>query len=273
MSTTSSSRVALTGAGGRLGTVLRPALLARCVALRSVGGSHPLAALSAQEDICNGDLRDPAFVDRALAGVDVLVHMAGTSGERALADIIDNNLRALVEVYEGARRHGLRRVVFASSNHAFGMYPVSERLELDAAVRPDGFYGLSKVWGEALARMYWDKHGIEGICLRIGSAMEKPTEQRHLRTWLGHEDLVQLVMRCLAAPAVGFLQVWGVSNNARSYWSNDDAVHLGYHPVQNAEDYAAQIPGCADPLEPAARDYQGGRLAALSLTPPERRRR
>ena len=141
----------------------------------------------------HGDLRDPAVVDRLLEGVDVLIHMAGTSVERPLPEIIENNLWACTSVYEGARRHGVKRVVFASSNHTIGMYPVDEKLTLDCAFRPDGFYGLSKVWGEAMSRMYWDKHGIEGINLRIGSTLPRPTEFRHLSTWLGHDDLLQLI--------------------------------------------------------------------------------
>ena len=124
----------------------------------------------------HGDLRDPAVVDRLLEGVDVLIHMAGTSVERPLPEIIENNLVGLHAVYEGARRHKVKRIVFASSNHAIGMYPVEEKLELDCAFRPDGFYGLSKMWGEGMARMYWDKHGIEGISLRIGSTLPRPTE-------------------------------------------------------------------------------------------------
>src|SRR3954468_19236317 len=118
------TKVALSGAGGQVGSMLRPRLLERGVSLRSGGGLQPLTPLSEAEEVTHGDLRDPAVVDRLLQGVDVLIHMAGTSVERPLPEIIENNLRALYEVYEGARRHGVRRVVFASSNHAFGMYPV-----------------------------------------------------------------------------------------------------------------------------------------------------
>lgn len=264
-------KVALSGAGGQIGRVLRSALLARGVDLRSAGGSHPLAPLVPGEDVLHGDLRDPAVVDRLLDGVDVLIHLAGTSVERPLPEIIENNLRALVEVYEGARRQRVRRIVFASSNHAIGMYPVSETLGLDCAPRPDGFYGLSKVWGEALARLYWDKHGIESICVRIGSCLERPLEPRHLSTWFGHEDLLHFVERCLEAPEVGFLVVWGVSANTRGYWDNAGAERLGYHPRQNAEDYAAEILAQPDPLDPLARRYQGGAFAAFDFTPPERR--
>src|SRR4051795_2119498 len=255
---TDKPKVALSGASGAIGTVLRPRLVERGIDLRSAGGSKTLQALSAAEEVMHGDLRDPAVVDRLLAGVDVLIHMAGTSVERPLPEISENNLRGLYEVYEGARRHGVRRVVFASSNHAFGMYSVDDKLSLDSAFRPDGLYGLSKVWGEAMARMYWDKHGIEGISLRIGSALEKPTEFRHLSTWLGHDDLLHLIMRSITAPDIGYLAVWGVSNNTRSYWSNEGAERLGYQPQQNAEDYAAEILGPENPLDPVAQHYQGG---------------
>ena len=243
----------------------------RGVDLRSAGGTKPLTALSPREEVMHGDLRDPAVVDRMLAGVDVLIHMAGTSVERPLPEIIENNLKALYEVYEGARRHGVKRVVFASSNHTVGMYPVEEKLGLDCAFRPDGFYGLSKVWGEAMSRMYWDKHGIEGINLRIGSTLPRPTEFRNLSTWLGHDDLLQLIMRCIEAPDIGYLVVWGVSNNTRSYWDNSGAERLGYRPVQNSEDYAEEILKQPNPLDPVAQRFQGGSFVTQDYTPPEQR--
>src|SRR4051812_34586784 len=153
-------------------------------------------------------------------------HMAGTSVERPLPEIIQNNLVALHEVYEGARRHGVKRILFASSNHAIGMHTVDETLSLDCDFRPDGFYGLSKVWGEAMARMYWDKHGIEGISVRIGSCLERPTEFRHLSTWLGYEDFLQMIMQAITVPSIGYLTIWGVWANTRSYWDNTGAERL-----------------------------------------------
>lgn len=264
-------RVALSGASGNVGQVLRPALLARGIALRSAGGARPLTPLAPGEDVMHGDLRDPAVVDRLLEGVDVLIHLAGTSVERPLPEIIENNLRGLFEVYEGARRHRVRRIVFASSNHAIGMYPVEAKLGVDCAFRPDGLYGLSKMWAEGMARMYWDKHGIEGICVRIGSTLERPTEFRHLSTWLGHDDVVHLTMRCIEAPSIGYLVVWGVSNNTRSYWNNEGTELLGYEPTQNAEDYAAEILRLPNPLDPVAQRYQGGGFVSIDYTPPGRR--
>ena len=266
-------KIALSGASGAIGRMLRPKLLERGVDLRSAGGSKPLEPLSPAEDVMHGDLRDPTVVDRLLNGVDVLIHMAGTSVERPLPEISENNLKGLFEVYEGARRNRVRRVVFASSNHAFGMHSVKDKLTLDAPFRPDGLYGLSKVWGEAMARMYWDKHGIEGISLRIGSALEKPTQFRHLSTWLGHEDLVRLIMCCIEAPQVGYLAVWGVSENTRSYWDQSGAERLGYRPLQNAEDYADEILRSENPLDSVAQQFQGGGFASHDYTPAEQRPR
>lgn len=259
-------KIALSGAGGQLGSVVRAALVARGTPLRSAAGSKPLVPLVEGEDVMHGDLRDSAVVDRLLDGVDVLIHFAGTSVERPLPEIIENNLRALVEVYEGARWQGVRRVVFASSNHAIGMYPVTEQLDLDCALRPDGFYGLSKVWGEALARMYWDKHGIESVCVRIGSCLERPTEPRHLSTWFGHRDLLHFIDRCIEADDVGFLTVWGVSANTRSWWDNSGAERLGYRPTQNAEDYAAEILARPNPLDALGQRFQGGSFVGIDYS-------
>jgi uronate dehydrogenase len=263
------TKIALSGAAGALGSLLRAELLRREVNLRSCG-RRPLAPLVPKEDLVHGDLGDPAVVDQLLDGVDVLIHMAGTSVERPLDEIIQNNLRGLVEVYEGARRKGVKRIVFASSNHTIGMYSSTapNRLQLDCAFRPDGFYGLSKMWGEGLARMYWDKHGIESICVRIGSCLPRPEEFRHLSTWFGHEDLFHLIERCIAVENIGFLIVWGVSNNASSYWDNAQAERLGYRPKQNAEDYATEILTRENPLGPVASKFQGGGFAAIDYTAP-----
>ena len=261
-------KVALSGAGGIVGGILRRGLRQKGVALRCAGW-QPLEPLHPGEDLVHGDLRDPAVVDRLLAGVDVLIHLAGSSVERPLPEIIDNNLRALYEVYEGARRHGVKRVVFASSNHAFGMHRTTDRLQLDAPFRPDGLYGLSKVWGEAMARMYWDKHGIEGIALRIGTAMGKPPENaRQLSTWLGSEDLLQLAMRCIEAGPIGCTAVWGISANTRAWYDLAEGNAIGYAPVENAERWAEAVLARPDPMDAIARAFQGGTFASHDYTAP-----
>jgi len=265
------TKVALSGAGGQLGRFLRQALLDNGVDLRSGGGRSGLQPLRPGEDIMHGDLRQPEVVDQLLRGVDVLIHMAGTSVERPLPEVIENNLVGLHAVYEGARRHRVKRIVFASSNHAIGMHPVDSKLGLDCDFRPDGFYGLSKMWGEGMARLYWDKHGIESVCVRIGSAIPKPTEFRHLSTWFGLDDLLDFTMRCIETPHVGYVVCWGVSNNTRSYWAPTSCEALGYYPKQNSEDYAPEILSQPNPLSEIGQSYQGGSFAALDFTPSENR--
>src|SRR3982751_4509009 len=247
------TKVALSGAGGIVGSILRKGLRERGVDLRAAGGSRALAPMFDGEEVMHGDLRDPAVVDRLLAGVDVLIHMAGTSVERPLPEIVENNLVGLHQVYEGARRHGVKRIVFASSNHAIGMHPVEEKLDLGCDFRPDGFYGLSKMWGEGVARMYWDKHGIEGVSVRIGSAIERPAEFCQVSTWFGLEDLVSFTVRCIEAKNIGYVTVWCVSANTRSYWRPFGCERLGWMPVQNSEDYAVEILAEPNPLSPVAQ--------------------
>ena len=171
----------------------------------------PLQPTARGEDVMHGDLRDPAVVDRLLNGVDVLVHMAGTSVERPLPEIIQNNLSACTR---STRARGAT-VCGGSSLPARTMPSActrDDKLKLDAEFRPDGFYGLSKVWGEAMARMYWDKHGIEGISLRIGTTMGRPPEnERQLSTWMGTEDLVQLVDALASRPRTSAMPRCGAS--------------------------------------------------------------
>ena len=251
----------LTGADGKLGGVLRPRLIARGAVLTSSGYHLPMP-VSPQERVLSGDLRDDVVVDVALAGADAVIHLAGNSVEAPLAEIVQNNLLALQRLYEGARRHQVKRIVFASSNHVVGMYPVGQRLKPSDPVRPDGNYGLSKVWGEAMARLYFDKFGIETVSIRIGTAIEHPTEPRHLSTWIGYDDLEDLVWRAATVPDVGCLTVWGVSANTRSWWDNTVAARLGYVPRQNAEDYAVEILRGSDP----GWRLQGGGFGLADVT-------
>ena len=140
------------------------------------------------------------------------------------------------------------------------MHSVDSKLGLDCDLRPDGFYGLSKVWGEAMTRMYWDKHGIEGICLRIGTAIEKPTEFRHLSTWLGNDDLVQLIERCITVPDIGYLVVWGVSANTRSYWDNAGAAAAWLPADAECRGLRRGDPAADQPAGPGGAALPGWRL-------------
>ena len=151
------------------------------------------------------------------------------------------------------------------------MHSVKDKLRLDAPFRPDGLYGLSKVWGEAMARMYWDKHGIEGISLRIGSALEKPTQFRHLSTWLGHEDLVRLIMCCIEAPRIGYMAVWGVSDNTRSYWDQTRRREARLPPGPECRGFCRRDLAPGEPARRGRAAIPGRSFASFDYTPPEKR--
>jgi uronate dehydrogenase len=237
-------RVLLTGAAGRIGTVLRTGLRGEFEELRLSDLVDP-GALAEAETFVAADLSDRAAVDRAVAGVDAVVHLGAVPNEAAFELIAGPNLHGAFHVFDACRRAGARRVVFASSNHATGMYPVGEPLDGTWPPRPDGLYGASKVYGEALGRMFSDRFGLEVVCLRIGSFQPRPREERELSTWLSHDDAVRLVRAALTAEPVAFEIVYGCSANTRRWWPPTNAI--GYTPVDDAEAFAAELEGVGEP--------------------------
>jgi uronate dehydrogenase len=162
-------------------------------------------------------------------------------------------------------------VIFASSNHVIGYYRASDAVGISEPERPDSRYGVSKAYGEALGRMYADKYGLEVACLRIGSFRARPQDARQLATWISHRDMVELVRCCLDAASFHFLVVYGVSNNARNRWQNPDAGKIGYRPLDNAEQYAAELEPIRPPAGNPAADFHGGAFCALEFTGDPRR--
>jgi uronate dehydrogenase len=248
-------RVLLTGAAGRVGSCLRAGLREGLRELR-LSDVSPVEPLVAGETSAPADLRDFDAVARAVDGVEAVVHLGAVPDEAPFDELAGPNLHGVYHVFEAARRSGVRRVVFASSNHATGFYPTAQRLTGAEPVRPDGLYGASKAYGEALGHMYADRFGLEVVSVRIGSMTAgDPSEPRHLSTWLSRGDTVRLFAACLTAPSVGYAVVYGVSANTRGWWDLGPARALGYEPVDNAEDFAAEI-GDGPVPEP-----QGGRNA------------
>ena len=178
-------------------------------------------------------------------------------GERILPIIIVGTGNLFV----AARRNGVERVVFASSNHATGFYRVGQPVDPGLPPRPDSRYGVSKVFGEALGRLYADKHGLAVACLRIGSFRERPQNARELRTWISHRDTVQLVRRCIDAPPFHFIVVYGVSANTRNEWKDESAPLIGYRPEDNAEAFAKELESKTEAAGPAS-DFHGGQYCA-----------
>jgi uronate dehydrogenase len=252
-------RLLLTGAAGGLGKVLRERLKPHAHMLRAsdIADMEPPGP---HEEVVRCDLADRAKVMRLVEGVDGIVHFGGISVEAAFDSILQSNILGTYNIYEAARRHGVKRVVYASSNHVTGYYKQSQRIDADDPVRPDGLYGVSKCFGESLSRFYFDRHGIETVCLRIGSSFPAPRDRRMLSTYLSYDDLVELVRCALFAPNVDHTIVFGVSANARVWWDNSKAGHLGFKARDSAdaqrERVEAQSPAL-DPADPAAI-YQGG---------------
>ncbi|WP_347557112.1 NAD(P)-dependent oxidoreductase [Robbsia sp. KACC 23696] len=266
--------VVLTGAGGAIGQVLRAHFIetgrsVRYTDIKPLDSAGTSAIDAAGASFVQGDLGNPAFCRSLFDGAGAIVHMAGISVEQPFDVLLQHNYVALFQVYEAARHAGVRRIVYASSNHATGMYTSDMALNPTMPVNPDSLYGLSKVWGEGLARLYWEKHGIETVCLRIGSFQPRPVSVRHLSTWLSHRDACALVDAGLDTPGVGFDIVYGMSANTRAWWDNS-RIHVAYRPQDNAEEYAEQILAEGKVVDALEARFQGADFAAadFSRTPP-----
>lgn len=258
-------RLLLTGAAGQLGRELRQRLrpYAECLRVSDIGEMAPPA--DDREEVMRCDLGDAAAMHALLDGVDAVVHFGGVSVEAAWAPILQANIVGMKNLYEAARLNGARRVIFASSNHVVGMYRQDEVLDVDAAPRPDGYYGLSKAFGEDIAQLYFDRHGIETLSIRIGSVTPAPTDRRMLATWLSFDDLERLIVRGLRAPLVGHSIVYGRSDNHGTFWDNRGAAHLGWRPRDSSEPWRADIEArqpAVDRADPVQR-LIGGRFVVI----------
>jgi uronate dehydrogenase len=241
--------------------VLRSGLRADAETLVLVDRS-PIEA-GAAEEVHQSDVANLDAVRAALRGADACIHLAGISSEASFPDILHANIEGTWAVYEAARREGVGRVVFASSNHATGMYPVGEPVSAESAPRPDTYYGTSKAFGEALGRMYHDKFGLRVACLRIGTVTDgdRPENPRQLSTWLSHADCVRLFRACLTSPGLDFAILYGASANTRGWWDLAPGRELGYEPQDDAERFASEV-GDA----PVGK-RQGGPFAEPDYTP------
>ena len=252
-------RLLLTGAAGGLGQVLRPRLARYCDALR-LSDVAPLAAAGAGEECVQVDLSDAPGVLRLLEGVDAVVHLGGVSTEQPWTPILAANIVGVYHLYEAARKQGVKRVIFASSNHVMGFYRQDQVVDTNSPPRPDGLYGLSKAFGEDVARLYWDRYGIETVVVRIGSSTPEPRDRRMLATWLSHDDLERLVVAGLTAPVVGWSVVYGISDNATAWYDNSGARHIGYRPKDSSDTFRHAVEArqpALDMNDPATL-YQGG---------------
>jgi uronate dehydrogenase len=252
-------RLLITGAAGALGRAMRTRLAPLAETLR-LSDISDLGAAGKNEELVQCDLGDADAVNRLVEGCDGIVHLGGISVEDKFSKILNANLLGLYNLYEAARANGNPRILFASSNHTVGFYRQDQHIDTTAPMRPDGLYGVSKCFGEALARMYFEKFGQETALVRIGSCMEKPSNHRMLATWMSYDDFRSMIECIFRAPMLGCPIIWGVSNNDSRWWDNSHAAYLGWKPQDNAERFRAELDaqlGKQDPLAPI-NVYQGG---------------
>ena len=252
-------RLLLTGAAGNLGRELRPRLKAYCETLR-LSHRAEMGAAGPGEEVVIAALEDKAAMQALLKGVDAVVHMGGVSTEKTWDSILDANIVGMVNLYEAARANSVKRIVFASSNHVTGFYRQHQVVSPQDPVRPDGFYGLSKAFGENLAQLYWNRHGIETVSLRIGSSYAEPKDRRMLATWMSFDDTERLIVAALSAPVVGHSIIYGMSDNSTAWWDNSSARHIGYRPKDSSEKFRAAVEARQPTIDPtqAAAAHQGG---------------
>ena len=229
-------RVLITGAAGAIGTALRDGLRANWRHLR-LTDIRPIQDLTNNEEAIVADVTDRPAIEAMMQGVSAVVHLAGVIGNYNLETLFQVNARGLFDVFEAARLADVKRIVFASSNHAFGCYPITEKVSPDLPPRPDSLYGVFKVLGETMLRNYYDRHGIRSVSLRIGTYRARPIDQRSLATWLSPGDVAQLVDVSLRHPDPGCMVVNGYSSNTRLKTHDPNWAVLGYQPRDNAEDY------------------------------------
>ena len=255
------NKVLLTGAAGRIGSHLRTSLAGRFPLLR-VTDRQDLGPARDGEEVLVGDMADADHVARAVEGVDAVLHFAGMSGIRSFDKLLPSNIMAMHHLYNEGRRAGVKRVIFASSSHVTGFYPRNETITPEMPVRPDTMYGVTKVFGEAVARFAFDKFGIETLCIRIGSCFPEPTNARMKTTWLSRDDLVRLALAGLEEKELGFRIVYGASANEATFWQRAGETLPGYQPQDSADSFTNLS---AEPEDPEAARYQGGHFATAPM--------
>lgn len=262
-----SPTIVMTGAAGGVGRMLRPMLRERYEMILS-DRTEPPDDLVDRESWRQVDITSRAAVGELVSGASGVIHLGGQSVEADWDTVRDANIEGVYNVFDACREHGVERVIFASSNHAMGFYPRTSRIGVDVTVRPDGFYGVSKAFGEALGSLYADKHGLRVMSIRIGNVAERPADHRRLSIWLHPEDLMQLIDIGLTHPAIHHAIVYGASHNERAWWDNGAAHALGYRPKHSAEDhvdYAMTEQGKLGP-DPVGDRFQGGTFCSDGFT-------
>ena len=235
------NRILLTGASGIAATALRPILTGYFseVVLTDLAEPDP-DSLAENESFFQGNLADAAFMESVAEGIDGIIHLGGLVGpDFTFEQVLESNMVGTRTVFEAARKHGIERVVYASSHHAVGFYRRGDPIDHETIPRPDSYYGLSKAFGEELGAYYADKFGLRVLAIRIGYVGDTVIDERRLHTWISPRDLAQLLEIGLTHPDLGFEIVYGVSQTPAPFFDNHNASRLGYQPRDRAIDHLA----------------------------------
>ncbi len=257
--------VLITGATGDVGTHLR----------RELAGKYRLRLSDKRilkkekgETFMRADVSKMADALRITKGVDAVIHLGGYSVEGPWPAILQANIVGCYNVFEAARRNGVKRIVFPTSNHAVGFYRRDRTIDHRVYPKPDSRYGVSKVFGEALGSLYADKYGLQVFMIRIGNVGPRPIDKRRLSIWVSPRDMAQLASIGIEHPDIRFEIVYGISRNQRAWYDNSNAFRLGYAPHDDSEIYAEEVLAREKPSGDAiAEAHQGGTFCTAEEVP------
>ncbi|QDY83443.1 NAD(P)-dependent oxidoreductase [Paenibacillus polymyxa] len=252
-------KILITGAAGTIGKVLYGGLKAE--------GKYEIIAADMKKDeeagIVELDIQDAVRLAELTRGVDTVLHFAWIKDEGDfLGKMLSGNVSGAYKLYEAAVQNGVKRIIFASSNHATGFYKVGEAIDVEDPYRPDSFYGLSKCYIELLGRLYADQGKISSINIRIGNfpGDDRPHSERAAHIWISERDMIHLTVCCIEARSeMSYLNLYGTSANTDNYYDIGYLEErIGYKPQDNAAELLEQAKKTGVRVKQDETTFQGG---------------
>jgi uronate dehydrogenase len=250
-------KILVTGASGHLGGMLFSSLV-KVGYKNLVGTDLRKKNIKKNQKFILANLKNFKTVIKMTKGIHAIVHFGAIPIEDTQQNILNNNIIGTYNLFEAARINKVKRIIFASSNHAIGFHRRTTKLNELSTQRPDSHYGLSKAFGENLSRLYADKFGIKSMCIRIGSCLKNPQDRRHLSTWISYEDLTQLVDIGIKHKSIHHEIVYGASKNKKTWWNNSRAFKLGYKPKDSVDLFNINLLSKNEYKDKMALLFQGG---------------
>ena len=258
-------KVLVTGAAGHLGGMLFRSL-ADLGYKKLVGTDLKKKKVEKNQKFISANLKNFKQTLKMTKGIYAIVHFGAIPIEDTQQNILNNNIIGTYNLFEAARINKVKRIIFASSNHAIGFHRRTKKLNQHSNQRPDSHYGLSKAFGEELSRFYADKFNIKSMCIRIGSCLKVPEDRRHISTWISYSDLTQLVDIGIRHKAVHHEIVYGASKNKKSWWNNSRAHQLGYKPIDSVDKFNFYSFSKNEHKDKMALLFQGGVFTSANFT-------